>query len=153
MAKPYRNRASLIVSAAVFVAVLCVPWPDARGPLLFKSIAITFADLHKTAVTTVRRIQAFQSDLNTPGSGEHVLPLAVQDTLAILRGRGRAVKTYQLSESLTADEWVLQQMIASVWPRKLEKGAMARFVLNTDPVVPGCTVIDKRSTVSLVYCP
>ncbi len=153
MATTYPNRASLVFSVCVFAAILLVPWPDARGPFFLSSVGITVRDLHRSALGTLGRFRAFQADLNTPRSGEQVLPIQVQEALTILRGRGRAVKRYQLSDSMAANDWVLQQMVASAWPRKLEKGATARFVLNTDPVIPGCTLVDRQREVSLVYCP
>jgi hypothetical protein len=149
----YPNRVSLIFSACVCAAILCLPWPDARGPSVARSIWLTFRDLNVNAATTLRRYQAFTSDLRTPGSGEDVLPWQVQQALTIVRGRGRAVKRYDLSPSLRADDWVFQQLIVALWPRHLEQGATARFVLNRDPLDPACTLIDRQQDVSLVYCP
>lgn len=147
------NRVSLLFSACIVAVVLCMPWPDARGPSFVKSIWLTVRDLNRTAVHTVGRYRDFQVDLNTPASGEYVLPVWVQDALVILRGRGRAVKRYDLSPSFYANDWVLQQMVVAAWPRRLERRATARFVLKSDPVEPGCTVIDTQREVSLVYCP
>jgi hypothetical protein len=92
MASRYPNRISALFSACVVAVLLCIPWPDAKGPSFAKSIWLTFRDLNKNAVATIGRYRAFQSDLTTPGSGEHVLPAHVQRALAIVRGRGRAVK-------------------------------------------------------------
>lgn len=153
MASPYPNRVSLLFSACVVSVVLCIPWPDARGPSFGKSIWLTLRDLNRNALVTLEQHAAFRSNLATPGSGEYVLPWQVQQALAILRGRGRSVKRYELSPSLKADDWVLQQFVVATWPRRLEADATARFVLNSDPVEPGCTLVDRKKDVSLVYCP
>jgi hypothetical protein len=71
--------------------------------------------------------------------------------LAMLRGHG--VEQYRVSVPIAEDAWGYQQIVASAWPRKLEREAKARFILNTEPVTPGCHLIEKQSEVSLVYCP
>ena len=150
----YPNRVSLIFSACIVAVLLSIPWPDARGPSLAKSVWLTWRDLNKNAIATLGRFGAFQSDLTTPGSGEHVLPWQVQQALAIVRGRrGGAVKRYDLSASLRADDWVSQQFVVALWPRRLEEHATARFVLNSDPAEPACSLIERQKDVSLVYCP
>ena len=150
---PYPNRGSLLLSACVVAGVLWMPWPDAKGPSFGKSIWFTARDLNETAAGTLARYSDFQADVNTPGSGEYVLPVWVQDALVILRGRGRAVKRYDVSPSFYANDWVYQQMVVAAWPRTLVRGATARFVLKGDPVERGCTVVDSHRDVSLVYCP
>ena len=51
--------------------------------------------------------------------------------------RGHGVERYQVSDSIAANSWVLQQIVASAWPRTLERDAKARFVLNAEPVTTG----------------
>lgn len=154
MAPLTQNRVFLLFSACVVAVVMCIPWPDAQGPSLAKSIWMTFRDLNRTTALTIGRFNAFQADLTTPRSGEYVLPVVVREGLTILRGRrGSVVKRYDLSPSLTTDPWDFQQMIVAAWPRRLESEATARLVLNTDQMEPGCTLIDRQAHVSLVYCP
>lgn len=73
--------------------------------------------------------------------------------LAILKGEGRGVKRYSVSDAIAADEWTLQQLVSSAWPRKFERNANARFLYNTEPLPPGCSPIERREDVSLAYCP
>jgi hypothetical protein len=153
MTTAYRNRSSLIFSVIVFTAVLFLPWPDGRGWLLCRCVATTARNLNTTAVRVLRNFGAFQADLNTPRAGEYVLPPQVQQVLTMLGGRGRGVGRYQISDAIAANPWVLQQIVTSAWPRRLEKDAKARFVLNDEPVMPGCTLIDQQRDISLVYCP
>jgi hypothetical protein len=147
----YRNTASLIFSVVIYVVIVFVPWPGASGWRFFRSVGETIRDLNRTALSIPGRFEAFQANINTPRAGEYVLPTPVQEMLTMLRGHG--VERYQLSDSIAADSWNLQQIVASAWPRKLEKDAKATFVLNAEPPIPGCTLIDKQRQVSLVYCP
>lgn len=143
---------SRVFPVVVFLAVLFLPWPDGDGYPLYRCVATTVRDLSTAAVKTAGHFGAFQAAIDTPGAGEYVLPDRVQEMVAILRGPGRGVKRYQLSDAIAANGWVLQQMVASAWPRKLERDAKARFILNEEPVPPGCSVMDRQREVSLVYC-
>ena len=147
----YRNTASLVFSVFIFVAIPFMPWEEAGRYPFFKAVEGTVKTLNGTAITMVGRFEAFQADINRPQTDESILPSRVQEMLSLLRGH--AVDEYQLSDSIVADSWVFQQMVASAWPRRLEKGARARFVLDGEPDMPGCRLIDKQREVSLVYCP
>jgi hypothetical protein len=145
------KRADRALAIAVCIAVLFIPWPDGDGPPFVRSVATTILELNRTTVRMLGRFAAFQADIATPQSGEFVLPNRVQDMLAMLRAHG--VKRYQLSPAIAADAWDLQQIVVSSWPRKLEPDANARFLLNHEPLTPGCVLVDRRREVSLVYCP
>ena len=67
--------------------------------------------------------------------------------------RGHEVERYQLSNSIAADVLSVQQIVVSAWPSRLEPSAKARLVLNAEPEIPGCTLIDRQADVSLVHCP
>ena len=141
----------LVFSVFIFIVILFLPWPDGGHQLLFRSVETTVRDLHRNAVTAIVNFKTFQSDLNNPQTGEQILPVRVREMLTMLRGQG--VKRYRLSDSIAADNWVLQQIIASAWPRKLEANANARLVLNSDPIESGCLLMERQGEVSLVYCP
>ena len=137
-------------SLLMFIVVLFLPWPGSQQ-LFLRSVENTVRDLHRNAVTAIVNFGRFQSDLNNPQTGEQVLPGKVREVLTMLRGQG--VKRYRLSDSIAADNWVFQQIIASAWPRKLEADANARLVLNSDPMLSGCLLMERQREVSLVYCP
>ena len=132
-----------------FVAILFTPW--AVGGPFFRSIENTFRVLNETAIKTVAGYSAFRTNLDTPQTGEYVLGSRVEEMLAMLRRH--AVQEYRVSAAIAENSWVLQQIVASGWPRKLELDAKRIFVLNTEPALPGCSVIDRQREVSLVYCP
>ncbi|HEY3384715.1 MAG TPA: hypothetical protein VGK32_23380 [Vicinamibacterales bacterium] len=148
-----RHRSGRAFPVFVFIAILFLPWPDGGGRFFFRCVATTTLNLATSPLRLLRGFDAFQANLNTPQAGEYVLPGRVRDMLAILRGPGRGVKRYQLSESIAANDWVMQQIVASSWPRTLESGAHARFVLDRDPAMPGCSVMGRQGEVALVYCP
>ena len=148
----YRNTASLVFSLIIYIAIVLSHWPGGVGQWrFFTTAASTVRDLDSSVVTSLGRYQAFQADLNTAQAGEDILPSMVREMLTMLRGHG--VERYQLSDAVARDGWRFQQTVASAWPRKLEKDAKAGFVLNTEPVMPGCVVIEKQRQVSLVHCP
>jgi len=147
----YRNTQSLAFSVLIIVAILFMPWEDGGQSPFYSSVEGTIRTLNGTAFTMLRRFDAFQADINNPHSDESILPIRVQETLTMLRGHG--LDRYRVSESIEADSWGFQQIVASAWPRKLEKKAKAEFVLNGEPVLSSCQLIDKQREVSLVYCP
>jgi len=147
----YRNTESLVFSVLIIVAILFMPWEDGGQSPFYSSVGGTIRTLNGTAVTMLRRFDAFQADINKPHSDESILPIRVQEMLTMLRGHG--VERYRVSESIEADSWGFQQIVASAWPRKLEKEAKAEFVLNGEPVLSNCQLVDKQREVSLVYCP
>ena len=148
----YRSTASLAFSVVIYIAIVLSHWPGGAGQWrFFTSAEATVRDLDRSVVTSLGRFRAFQADINTAQAGEDVLPSTVREMLTMLRGHG--VERYQLSDSVARDPWGFQQIVASAWPRKLEKDAKARFVLNSEPVMPGCVVIEKQRQVSLVHCP
>ena len=147
----YRNSASLIFSVVVYIIIMFLPWPGASGWRFFTSVGETFRDLNRTALAIPGRFGAFQAAINTPQAGEYVLSTTVQEMLTLLRGHG--VERYQLSNAIAADPLSVQQIVVSAWPLQFEKAAKARLVLNAEPEIPGCTLIDRQADVSLVHCP
>jgi hypothetical protein len=143
-----RQTVSLMFAVVIWLLILFLPWPDGG---LFRSAEITIRSLNTTAISVLGNFRAFQADINNPQTGERVLPVRVQEMLTMLRGHG--LDEYRVSAPIAEDAWGFQQIVASAWPRKLEKAARASFVLNVEPVAPGCTVIEKQTEVSLVDCP
>jgi len=146
----YRNAASLVFSIAIFIAVMFVPWPS-RPQSFFRAIETTSSDLNRTAVRMLGRFEAFQADINNPQTGEYVMERKVQEILTMLRRHG--VERYQVSNAIAENPTVLQEIVASAWPRKFEPDAKARFAFSAEPAIPGCSLIEKQPEVSLVYCP
>ena len=97
-------------SLLMFIVVLFLAWPGSQQ-LFLRSVENTVRDLHRNAATAIVNFGRFQSDLNNPQTGEQVLPGRVREVLTMLRGQG--VKRYRLSDSIAADNWVFQQIIAS----------------------------------------
>lgn len=148
----YQDRAAFAFSVVIVVALLCVPWPGGRGHWsFFRVAATTIRDVHRTAVDTLGGLASFHARLNTPRSGEDVLPVSVREMVSMLEAH--EVERYVVSDEVVADVWAYQQIIASAWPRRLEPDARARFMLNTEPAMPGCSLVESRTAVSLVHCP
>jgi hypothetical protein len=145
--RAYVSMAALVVSAVIVVTAVSPP-----GRELLTAGYETFVEVHGTALSAVSRFRAFQHDLNSPRSGEEVaIPERVRAMVAVLDRRG--LTKYRLSASIASNDWVFQQMVATAWPRTLEPAASTLFLLTSEPIPDGCTVIDQEAEVSLAACP
>ncbi|MGE5359766.1 MAG: hypothetical protein ACM3NQ_12180 [Bacteroidales bacterium] len=151
-----RDPVHAAAAAATLAIVLTMPWPVGpigNGQTVAGALVATSRELHVTAYRALKHRQDFRANLDTPRSGEQVLPGRVQEVLSILEGEGRGVKRYAVSGGLSADLWDRQQLVVATWPRKLEPNANARFQLQSEPMPAGCSLVDKRKDVLLAYCP
>jgi PA14 domain-containing protein len=149
--EPYRDTAAFLWSLGVCAAILWMPWPE--GGLdthFFRGIELTVTDLHRTTALMLSRRDAFQSDLETPGSGDFVLPDRVREVSAMLARHD--IQRFRISDTIAGNAWVLQQTVATAWPRRLEPNADALFVLNDEPIPSSCSLVESRTEVSLVHC-
>jgi hypothetical protein len=136
----------------VFGVLLWLPWPGGIGHWSFyRSVLSTIRDVHRSAGNALAAPAVFQANLNTSRAGEYVLPVSVREMVAMLEAH--KMERYALSDRVAADVWVYQQIVASAWPRRLERDANARFVRIAEPTTPGCSLIESRTEVSLVHCP
>jgi hypothetical protein len=150
--RPYRDGAALALSVVVFGVLLWIPWPGGIGHWSFyRSVVSTIRDVHRSAARAVGAPAVFQANLNTPRAGEDVLPVSVREMVAMLEAH--EVDRYGLSDRVASNVWVYQQVVASAWPRRLERDANAKFVRIAEPTTPGCSLIESRTEVSLVHCP
>jgi hypothetical protein len=148
----YRDKVAFVFSILILVALLWVPWTGGDGhSSLFRSVATTIGDVHRNAARALGAFAIFQAKLNTPRAGEEVLPPRVREVVAMLEAHD--VERYMFSRAVARDPWIYQQIVASAWPRTLEADAKARFLLNTETATPGCSLIERRTEVSLVDCP
>lgn len=135
--------------ALVYAALLFLPRGEAG---LLSSIVSTTGELVGATVAGIGHFTAFQANLSTPGAGrQRALPQTAQEVLLLLERH--PLTRYQLSSSIVADDWDVQQVVTSAWPRTLEPDAADRFLRQSDPIQAGCTVIDKEGEVTLVHCP
>lgn len=151
-----RDPLRLAVCVLFTAAFLKLPWPLgqlSKGQTVATAVIATTRELHATAARSLAQAGKFQSQIETPGSGEYVLPGRVQEMLSILRKEGRGVKRYALSPRLAEDLWTFQVMVSSAWPLRLEPAAKARFVLSVEGLPTGCFVVGRREEVLLAYCP
>jgi hypothetical protein len=151
-----RDRAHLLIAAAVALATLVLPWPV--GPIgewhaFHRAVPETARELYAIARLRLGHLAEFRALVETPGSGQEVLPWQVREMLAMLDGAGRGVRKYDISDGIASSEWTRQQLVASTWPRRMERGAKVRFQLTTEPLPDGCHVIAGRKETLLAYCP
>lgn len=148
-ARPSRSRAAFALSCLVIAAILVLPWP--RGGLL-RAVAVTVKEYQIRPLAALRDPQAFQANLRTPGAGEaETIPAEALAVRALLERHGLA--RYRLSPALTNDSWVLQQTVATAWPRRLEPDAAVVFLRAGEEVPAGCAAADGQGEVTLARCP
>jgi hypothetical protein len=146
----YASRSALAVSAGIVTAILLMPWPDGHGAPLVRSVAATLTDVARAVGRVFEHPRSFQSNLSVPLAGEEVVGPTVQQAVGMLRAKG--VDRYQLSSAIAGNDWVYEQIVASAWPRRRERDAHVRVILNTEPTT-GCELMSRDTDVSLVYCP
>jgi hypothetical protein len=139
----WRSR-SLWVAVFLFVFVI-----------LYKpSIVEAIGNLFRDTFNAIKEIQSFQVNLKTPHSGEHVLPPAVQEMLALLKAH--QLDSYQVSEQIIRPEncQIYQRIVESAWPRRIDPKGNHKFVLISElDNFPNCVIKERKKEVALVFCP
>jgi hypothetical protein len=129
------------VLLVLFVCFYKPPIVEAIGKLLGSTF---FAVIH---------FQSFQSNLNTPHAGEHILPPAVQEMLAFLGTH--QMDSYQLSEQIRNEKNVLiyQRIVESAWPRRTDPESNYKLILvNELDDYSNCEVKERGKEAALVFC-
>lgn len=113
---------------------------------------MTFRQLNGNLVKNGRNLRLYLDRMNTPFSGEEVLPQTVLEVVGFIRTKN--ISSFQISEKMASDSWVYQQIIASAWPAQLVSGASPfYFMLRSEKVPHGCAVREEKREVILVACP
>ena len=146
----YRSDVAFAAALFVWISLLFLPRSGEGG--LYRAVVETVKELHTATLAGLGDLSSFRSNLDTPRSGEReVLPGTAVEVVAMLDAHG--LTTFRLAPSMYSNEWVIQQVVASAWPRRLEPDAHALFIWNEDAVPPGCTLRDRAKEVRLVACP
>jgi len=99
----------------------------------------------------VKDFRSFQSNLKTPHAGEHVLPPANQEILALLRNH--QLDSYNISEKIMNDELIYQRLIESAWPRKMSPDSKYKFMFVSElDDSSTCREVGRRKEAALVFC-
>lgn len=87
----------------------------------------------------------------SPNSGLEVLPIEVQEMLALLHTHN--VVNYRISEQMGHDLLIYQRIREAAWPIPYDTSSSFLFLSPKDPIInPNCSVIDQREDVVLEYC-
>lgn len=132
----------------IWVAVLIAVFVILHRPPIGKSIENVF----RSALHAARDFKTFQSNLETPNAGQHVLPASVREMMALLRSH--RLDNYRVSERIaTAQEALIyQRIVESAWPRRMDSASGHEFRFVSEPATSGCTEIERRKEVALVFC-
>jgi hypothetical protein len=145
----YQSPAAFAVSVAACVALLLLP----RGPWgLLDTLMGTARQLGAATSVSLTHFSTFRANLDTPHAGEaRAIPARVLTMVELLDRYGP--DRYALSPAVSENNWVHQQMVATAWPRRLERDAPERFILSTEPIPVSCHLVESEGEVTLVRCP
>ena len=116
-------------------------------------IVETVGNLFRSSYHVVRDFSSFQTNLQTPHSGEQVLPPAVQEMLTFIRAYH--LKNYQISEEISTAEngLIYQRIIESAWPIKMDPKSKNRFIFVSErDSTFDCVEKERKKEIALVCC-
>jgi hypothetical protein len=112
----------------------------------------TARQLGSATSVSLTHFSTFRANLDTPHAGEaRAIPARVLTMVELLDRYGP--DRYALSPAVSENNWVHQQMVATAWPRRLERDAPERFILSTEPIPVSCHLVESEGEVTLVRCP
>ena len=120
--------------------------------ILFKPpIVETIGKLFRCTFFAITDIRSFQLNLTTPRTGEHILPPAVQEMLALLRRH--QIISYNISGKIMNDPTLHQRIVESAWPRRMSPESNYKFIFISElDNSSNCIEIERRKEVALVFC-
>ena len=111
----------------------------------------TGTELKQWNLNTVQNYKRTLINIFTPNSGQEVLPGQVRQMLSLLKSNH--VISYRLSRQLHRDPLIMQRIVESAWPIKMDPASPYLLNLPDEPNNdPACTVIDHRKDVVLANC-
>ncbi len=135
------------INRKLWVLILLVAFLIIFRPPILDTIAQRF----RCAIYVATNIQSFQMNANTPHAGEHVLPSAVQEMLALLRSH--RVVSYYISGEIMNDPLLHQRIVESAWPRRMAPESKYKFIFIPElDNSSNCREIERRKEVVLVFC-
>jgi cell division protein FtsW (lipid II flippase) len=133
-----RSKNFIIIAVAVLVLVLF------KTPILE-----TWIEIRDTNQATFRALKPSISRLFTPNSGKDTLPTDIQQMVSLLQEN--KVTEYRVPSSFSFE--TNMRITEAAWPiRKNDTSPYLIYRNEENLDLTGCTTIDKRKDVSLVYC-
>ena len=115
------------------------------------SIIGTATQLKQWNLNTIQNYKRALVNIFTPDSGRKVLPDQVRQMLSLLISNH--ITSYQLSPRLYQDPLIMQRIVESAWPIKMDSTSPYRLSLIDEPNHnPTCAVIDHTREVILANC-
>jgi len=111
----------------------------------------TVTELKRSNLIAVSHIKPSLDKIFRPNTGEEVLPVQVQQMLSLLRSHH--ISSYQVVGQFTTDGLIMQRIVESAWPIKMETTSSYFFIALTEiNNYPACKLIDQKEDVALAYC-
>lgn len=121
--------------------------------LVFNTSTLNYLLMIKQAdVPALQHPKAIINTLFTPNTGREVLPNPVQIMVSIIQEL--KITDYKLSPEITDNMELMQRIIESAWPVKLEVNSPYTFITQNERLeFQNCTFIKQIEDVILVSCP
>ncbi len=154
----HRIYALLII--AFYLVSLLLPKPSFTLVLVsviaymfLSSVSLSaFVQVRKTIDAAMEHPSQPLNNLLTPHTGLEVLPVPVQQMLALIDEH--EITSYRLSPQMSADYHIVQRIVESAWPLRMSDQALSVFIaLDETEDFSACELIDQAEEVALVNCP
>jgi hypothetical protein len=115
------------------------------------SIVDSIVQLERSNLNSIQNYQQTLAHIFTPNSGREVLPGQVRQMLSLLISNH--VTNYQLSHQLYQDPLLMERIVESAWPIKMDSASSYRLSLIDEPDDnSACIMIDHTKEVVLANC-
>jgi len=143
-----------------FFIILLVFRPPSFSIIAASALVIVFfttptieslTELRNSNLNTISHPKQPLVNILSPNSGQEVLPLEVQEMLALLQTHN--ITSYRISEQMEQNLLIDQRIREAAWPIQFDTSSSYLFVSPHDLIIiPNCVVMDQREDVVLEYC-
>jgi len=140
------GKTRILPIAAALAVLIC-------SVLLYPQPLSTVTSLGKAGETILSPyvFRSLLQQIETPGTGEQVLPPPVRSMLALVRSN--RVSSFRYSEAIGANEEVRQRLLEGALPSRYVPTAAYLLLVGGEQVPPACSTVASREGVILVHCP
>lgn len=118
--------------------------------LFFVLVRPNFFQMNLLAIQSATNFRGFVKVIETEHAGENVLPEPVLEVVDFVRSQ--KLDRFSVSEALSKNAWVFQNITTLSWPSRLAPGATAVFFSITETLPSKCSLQAQKAKVQLATC-
>lgn len=120
--------------------------------LIFNTLAFDSLLLFRRIdVPSIQHPKSYLKNLFTADTGLEVLPDSVQTMLTMMHAAN--IENYYLSPGYYGDGEIMQRIVESAWPIKLEESSQYIFITDKDnDLYQDCSIVANMKEINLVKC-